>query len=898
MTLAENSLPSPVTSIEGITEYRLSNGAQILLFPDASKSAVTVNMTVFVGSRHEGYGEAGMAHLLEHMLFKGTPNNENIADELTRRGASFNGTTWLDRTNYYETLPASTAEQAAENLEYALRLEADRLMNSYVRGEDLVSEMTVVRNEFEAGENNPTRVLMQRIHAAAFEWHNYGRSTIGNRSDIERVPIDRLQRFYRKFYRPDNIMVVVAGRFDVKKALALVSKYFDTLSPPETPLDRTYTTEPAQDGERTVVLRRVGNTQFAFAAYHVPSGANREFACVEMLAYIFGAEPTGRLYVDLVKTELATDSFCSSLALHDPGLILFGAQIPINKSLESARTALVQTVESVGSKPISEQELERAKRQFTKDRDRRAANSTMLAIELSEWAAQGDWRLYFLFRDYIEQITTEECTQAARQFLNRNNRTVGLFIPAEESERVHIPAKPDLASLLSGYQGRTAIQEGEEFDSNPLAIEARTLRGKLSTGLSTALLPKRTRGGTVNVFINLRYGNEDSLGESVVAADFLPEMLLRGTQELNYEQLKDRLDELSAQVRASGTTGLLSLSIETKRESLAALMPLIGDMLRRPILDENELDLIKRSAIAAAESSLAEPRSLANIAIQRALSPFDKDNIRYVHSLEESIEQYGALNIEDVRHLHSTQLNGVHGELTAVGDFDPDSLLADAEKIFDHWTSEIVFSRIETPANISVVKQNIEIQVDDKDNAVFVAGHQIAMRDDHPDYAPLLVGNYVFGGGGSLASRLGSRVRQDEGLSYQVGSNLSAHPIDVRTNWAITAITNPDSRDLLVDIIGQELERLLESGITLEELETAKAALLQRQQLDRTSDRLLVSLLARTVFTHRTLEYYRELERQIQNLELDAVNAAVRRYLQPERMVVVTAGDFAKATAR
>ena len=193
--------------IEGIAEYRLENGLQILLLPDDSKPTVTVNITYFVGSRHEGYGEAGMAHLLEHMLFKGTPNNPNIPAALKERGGDFNGTTWYDRTNYYETFPASS-----ENLEFALRLEADRMVNSHVAEADLKSEMTVVRNEFEMGENSPEMILSQRLFASAFEWHGYGRSTIGNRSDIERVPIRNLRSFYQRHYRPDNALLIVAGQ--------------------------------------------------------------------------------------------------------------------------------------------------------------------------------------------------------------------------------------------------------------------------------------------------------------------------------------------------------------------------------------------------------------------------------------------------------------------------------------------------------------------------------------------------------------------------------------------------------------------------------------------------------------------------------------------------------------
>ncbi|MGZ3457795.1 MAG: M16 family metallopeptidase, partial [Archangium sp.] len=197
---------APYTSVEGITEYRLDNGLRVLLFPDPTKPTVTINVTYFVGSRHEGYGETGMAHLLEHLMFKGTPSHPNVPQELTQRGAHPNGTTWLDRTNYFETLPASD-----ENLSWALGFEADRMVHSFIARKDLDSEMTVVRNELEKGENDPSHILFQRVMSAAFTWHNYAKSTIGARADLEHVPIDRLQAFYRKYYRPDNAMLVIAA---------------------------------------------------------------------------------------------------------------------------------------------------------------------------------------------------------------------------------------------------------------------------------------------------------------------------------------------------------------------------------------------------------------------------------------------------------------------------------------------------------------------------------------------------------------------------------------------------------------------------------------------------------------------------------------------------------------
>ncbi|RTL02369.1 MAG: insulinase family protein, partial [Neisseriaceae bacterium] len=269
---------SPVTQVEGISEYRLANGMRVLLAPDPSKPSTTVNITYLVGSRHENYGETGMAHLLEHLLFKGTPKNPDIDSEFTRRAMMSNATTWFDRTNYFETFPASNA-----NLQWALQMEADRMLHARLRKADLDSEMPVVRNEMEGGENDGFTILLQRMAATAYLWHNYGKDTIGARSDVEHVDIDRLRAFYQRYYQPDNAVLVIAGRFDEARAKQWVVQYFGALPKPARKLPRLYTREPQQDGEREVTLRRAGDTQLLGALYHVPDGAHPDSAALALL---------------------------------------------------------------------------------------------------------------------------------------------------------------------------------------------------------------------------------------------------------------------------------------------------------------------------------------------------------------------------------------------------------------------------------------------------------------------------------------------------------------------------------------------------------------------------------------------------------------------------------------
>src|SRR5262249_29395092 len=303
---------------------------------------------------HENYGETGMAHLLEHLLFKGSKNHPNVPKELQDHGSRPNGTTWFDRTNYFETFQASDA-----NLEWALDLEADRMVNSFVGKKDLDSEMTVVRNEFERGENSPMDVLEERVMSTAFLWHNYGKSTIGARSDIENVPIERLQAFYRNYYQPDNAVLLVAGKFDEAKTLGLIAKYFSPIPKPQRTLQPNYTVEPTQDGERSVTLRRVGEVQGVIVAYDLPSGSHPDFAALELAAEILGDSPSGRLYKALVETKKAANVQGYTYQFKEPSLAMFGAEVRKESSLDDARDTLLRTIDEVTSKPFTADEVER-----------------------------------------------------------------------------------------------------------------------------------------------------------------------------------------------------------------------------------------------------------------------------------------------------------------------------------------------------------------------------------------------------------------------------------------------------------------------------------------------------------------------------------------------------------
>ncbi|MGB7342602.1 MAG: pitrilysin family protein [Pirellulaceae bacterium] len=879
-----------VTEIEGITEYRMENGVRVLLFPDPSKEVVTVNMTVFVGSRHEGYGEAGMAHLLEHMLFKGTPDHPNVPKVLTERGARFNGTTWMDRTNYYETLPASD-----DNLQFALNLESDRLVNSFIKGEDLESEMTVVRNEFESGENSPLRVLMQRMQAAAYEWHNYGQSTIGNRSDIERVPVVKLRQFYRKYYRPDNVMVIVAGKFAPETALEKIEATFGKLKSPETPVDPTYTVEPAQDGERTVVLRRVGDVQLTGAAYHIPASSHADFAAAKALVYVLGDEPSGRLYREMVETKLASNVYALAYAFAEPGLFMTIAETSKDKSIEQVRQTLLDLMErSFADNPVTEEEVERAKQNLLKQRELEANDSDRIAVSLSDWAAQGDWRLYFLFRDRVEALTAEQVQNVAQKYFVRNNRTVGLFIPSEVSERSEIPEAPNLTELLANYEGREAVEAGEQFDPDPLVIEERTERGELVDGIKYAILPKKTRGGSVDVMLTLRFGAEESLQGKVGAVELLGWLMSKGTDSLDNQQLQDELTRLRAQLSINSTIGLVQMSIKTKREFLPEIIALAGDILRKPRLDADELEVIRRQVIADLQKSSSDPQALSPRMVNRLLAPYDKNHVLYAPTIDEEIAMYEAVTVDQIKQLHANFISSQAGELSVVGDFDPAEVKSLWKSQLESWKVSEPYVRVDRNPHPEIPGSMTNIETPDKANAVVFAKQHYAMSDEDPTYASLVLGNFILGGG-SLSSRLADRVRQQEGLSYGIGSGLSAKAKDKRVEFSVYAITNPGNKDRLVEVVREEITKIRDEGVTEDELTKAKAGYLQAARVRRTSDAGLAGSLVGTIFNDRTMKYVADHEKQIEAATVQSVNQAIRSYIDPSKLVMVAAGDFVAA---
>ncbi len=879
-------------SIEGVSEYSLPNGLKVLFAPDQSSPQVTVNLTVLVGSRHENYGEKGMAHLFEHMLFKKTKKFADVKAELGKLGGDANGTTWLDRTNYFETFPSDEAK-----LKTAIELEAQRLRSAIISREQLATEMTVVRNEFERGENNPERVLLERVVSAAYLWHNYGNSTIGAKSDIEKVPNERLLAFYDTYYQPDNAVLIVAGRFDEAKTFKVIADTFGKLPKPKRVLPTTYTEEPTHDGETQVTVRRVGGNPVVLAGYHAPPASDPDAAVIDVLSALLGDSPSGRLYKNLVEPKKAARVGCFNYGLREAGYFFCSATMNEKDAPAPARDALLSTLEGLARQPPTAEEVQRAKTALLKNEYELVLNaSDRLGHVLSEYIAWGDWRLFFLMRDRVEAVTTDDVVRVAARYLKQANRTLGEYVPTARPDRTEVPAAGDLTATLRDYKGRQSVAQGEAFDASPANIDQRTLRGALSGGARTALLAKKTRGETLRLTLVFKLGNEKALTGKRIAGDFAAAMLSRGTKARTRQQLKDRLDELKAQVSFQPGAQSVTASIEVRRPQLAETLDLVAEMLKSPAFDAKEFEQLKRETLARYEQQKNDPQSQGGRELRRLISPFGvKGHPFYTATIGELVTDTSALKLDDVKAFHGRFYGAQDARLAAVGDFDEAALTAQLEKAFGAWKAPEAYARIAVPFTEMPLQSRV-IETPDKPMAFFGAGYTLKLKDSDPDFPALTIADYMLGGG-FLNGRVPQRLREKEGWSYSAGTHLDPGQHDdfsAIIGYAICAVQNTDKVEAGFK---EEVRLAVEKGFTEAELKAAREGLLKSMESSRADDGELAWALTQQLDLGRTTAFDAAVEARLRKLTLKDINETFRRSVDPSKFSYVKAGDFKPVAA-
>jgi zinc protease len=730
------------------------------------------------------------------------------------------------------------------------------------------------------------------MQSVAYDWHNYGNSTIGNRSDIENVDIAHLQAFYHLYYQPDNAVLLVAGKFDPAKALQLVAKYFNPIPKPTRELPKLWTVEPTQDGERSVVVRRVGDQQVVLVGYKMPSMLHPDALALDYASSVLGDVPSGRLHKALVETGKAASIGTGSLGGVDGGLFVALAVVKKGDPVEPVREEMIRIIEDFANSPPTKEEMERARVQMANAAERTMTDPENIGLELSEYIALGDWRTFFLLRDQADKVTAAQVQAASRKYMLRDNRTVALFLPDEKPQRAEIPAVASAAELLKSYQPKAATAQAEDFDTSPENIEKRVHRIEIN-GMKAALLSKKTRGETVFFQMSLPAGDEKSLFGQSYAASFAGQMMDMGTKKYTRAQLADEFDRL----KVSGGVSGQGASLQTTRPNLVASIKLVAHVLREPSFPQSEFDQLKKLMITSIEAQRSDPSAVASEALGQHFNTYPKGDPRYSPTLQEQLDGIKAVTLDDVKAYYRKFYNANHALFSVVGDFDEAEVTKAIKEGFGDWRNDTPYKRI-TREYKDIPAANLTLQTPDKENAMLLARMNLDSNQADPDYAALYLADYMLGGGAGFDSRLTSRIRVKEGLSYSVGSSAGGSVFDRAGAWTMQAIAAPQNIPKVEAALREEIDKVLKDGFTDEEIAKAKSGWVPKFAQNRVQDAQLTSRLLAHLDNGRTfLTWDKPFEQRMLALTGNDVRAALRKYLVPSKLTIVKAGDFAKAAA-
>lgn len=894
-----------VRELGGIEEYKLKqNGLTVLLKEDHSAPVVTVMITYLVGSRNEVTGTTGSTHLLEHLMFKGTTNfnkknGNDITDVLQNLGAQMNATTWLDRTNYYENLPA-------EHMDLALQIEADRMKNLLLLDSDRKPEMTVVRNEFERGENSPFSALDKAMTQAAIVAHPYHHSTIGWRSDIENVSIESLREFYETFYWPNNATLSIIGDFKKADAFASIEKHYGKITSSPNPIPQVYTTEPVQEGQRRVLVRRSGQLGVVGVSFRSPEGRSDDAYALTVLSDILSSGKSSRLYKKLVDEGLTTQAFSSYYMTRDPYLFsAYGFLAPGAKH-EDVEAKMFEEFENIKQNGVTQEEVTRSINQnlaadaFGRD------GAFSIASSINEWIAMGDWTYFVTFNEGLKKVTPADVKRVAEKYLVEDASTVGYFIPKKGAAGNGRGGKASFMEEINPEkESGKYYYRNPEFDSEIGALnhsEETSLSAAAAekTNLAKSIKKKNVKG--INVYMktmdvpnvvtirgSFPAGDVFSPKTNSAVADAVAGMLDKGTKKQDKFKIAAILENLGANLNFSTDNFLLNFSGKMLKKDVPAVIEILANDLREPAFSVEELEKFKKQRIGGLQRTLENTNAMASITYSQTV--YGKDHPNYVKSIEEQIKEVEALKVEDLVKFHAAYYGPKHMTFVATGDIDEKVLENAIAESFKGWKGGVPIPKTSETKKVNAV-QAVDFNMEDKTSVTLFLGAPTGLHYNDKERVPLYVGSYILGG--NFAARLMSIVRDQEGLTYGINTFLSGDDF-ADGSWGISGTFSPDLLGKGYTSTMRELNRFYKDGVTAEELANKKSTLTGMYKVSLSTTGGMAATIHSFVTKGRDLSYLDSYVDMINGLKLDDVNAAIKKYMDPAKIIVVKAGTLPKA---
>ncbi|HJQ35515.1 MAG TPA: pitrilysin family protein [Thermoanaerobaculia bacterium] len=881
-----------IDSFRGIDQYRLkSNDMTILLMPDHSSPVFTFMVVYHVGSRNEAPGNTGSAHLLEHMIFnKSTENfgrakgHKTFQEVLYEAGCDYgstNMTTWNDRMNGYSTLPS-------DKLELAMKIEADRLGRALILDSERQSEMSVVRNEYEIGENDPGQALTKAVVGAAIQAHPYHWDTIGYRSDIEGVTTEKLREHYKNFFYPNNSEAILVGDFDTDQALAIFDREFGGFKKSEKPIPQVITVEPPQEGERRAVVSRPGSVGIVMLGYVRPGALHPDYIATDVLADILGDGVNSRLYRALVDKGFATDVNANNYALRDPYPMLIDATIAPGKTHAEVEQVLKSTLAELAANGVTEEELKAAQQRIEVFVVRARDGTYNFTSNLGEAVASADWKWFLTYIDNLRAVTAADVKRVAATYLVPDHATVGWFVPG--------PAKPQPSMVASGAAGFSPPKDTGGLKpaapSSPAtgSFAKRTTRKVLANGIILDVVENHSVPTVAIRGMAFAGDTTAPAGKPAIAA-LTARMLARGTKSRTKEQIGAQLDAVGA-TRFYGTNITdATISANGLSRDLALLVDVVSDELKNPAFAAEELAKAKKELenayLQAADNTSARAFERLQQLAYREGHPY------YAPGKEKLVASVGGATAEELRAFHQARYSGANLILAVVGDIDTAKTIALVEKAFGSIPKGQRISYASVARTEAGERPSREaVTMKGKANMNIVIGAASGLRRNDPDYEAALIGNAALGQS-AVSSRIGRRVRDTEGLSYSLASRYGNTDL-LDGVWYVNVNVAPQNLAKAMKSTWDEIEKFAREGVTDEEVNVQKSYFAGNYQVALgTNGGVAQSLVTAEKYGYGP-NYLDEFPARFRAVTKEQVNAAMRKHFIPAKLNTIVAGDLEK----
>ncbi|OTG66575.1 M16 family metallopeptidase [Acinetobacter silvestris] len=888
-----------VKSEQNIEEYKLENGFRILLAPNNKESKVFVNTVYLTGSLNDPKGKGGLAHLLEHLAFKGT---QNVKDEEFQRRLDQYTLMANASTDYYSTKYTNIVRPEKNALNEVIYLEAERMDKLVLQEKFVPSEINIVMREREVRMDQPFAVLMDQMWKSAYGNQYLGRLPIGDLPELQSIKMDELNQFYRAWYAPNNAVMVVSGKFDKAEVLKQIDKNFSPIAARQIP---TQTQVPLLDSakikDRNFVVKK-GSDLAKFNIYM--NGKNPQIRpALALTPYLYTMQPSGHLYKDMVETGIANNVQSTTWSDQDFNIVFLGAIYAPNHDAKKIETALIANTEKDQNFDLTE--LNRVKNLVKNGQETLLANAVSVGSMLSDYvvSSHGDWSQYFKDQQAIQNLSVAQTNSTLNAFLIPQHRISGDIQPTPEEQKKALEQKnsdnpktidqqtPKSEPLkdISVYKTEVAqyLKKSQQYVAK---TEKKIQRGKFKNGMQYALFPTSTRDDKTYATINVDFGTAESLFNQGEILDFTAYLLLRASDQYSLQDIADKSIESGGMAMASAAGNGMTIQISAKKEKFDDFFKYILEVMKNPKFEQSQFDLIKLQSLASLDRPYTEPETVSALTIARLIEVYAPGDLRYHFEPELAKKQIQAATNQRVKDLYQKFFAMNHAQIAITGQYDAKAMQKLLNAEFAQWNGQEKFQRLSSTYE-QYQAQKVHALSEQREFGSYQSILTIPVGAYHADAPALIVLDNILGDS-QLSSRLGQELREKNALVYGFGSQVQLDDWAESGAISIEANYTAGKSAQVSQTVHKVLLDLLEQGITEQELEAAKADIMKKRVTALEDERAIHRMLVPQLERNRDFSTWKKRSQDFAKLTKADVDAVIKKYIKLDHLVEVMADQY------